>query len=75
MEHINYLYYNGVLQNLHKYLQKSHDNKETIHRAIQSVEDRMKEYESEPLTQKNRGRFLKTTFESYLSQATQAKAQ
>ncbi len=74
MEHINYLYYNGVLQNLHKHLQKSHDNKETIHRAIQSIEGRMKEYESASLTQKNRGRFLKTTFESYLSQATHSKA-
>ncbi len=75
MEHINYLYYNGVLQNLQRHLQKSHDNKEGFHRAIESVENRIKEYESEPVTQKQRGRFLKATFESYLSQATQSKAQ
>ncbi|GMT49686.1 MAG: hypothetical protein IEMM0008_1225 [bacterium] len=75
MEHINYLYYNGVLQNLHKHLQKSPEHKESFHRAIQSIENRLKEYESEPVTQKQRGRFLKATFESYLSQTTRSKAQ
>ena len=61
MEHINYLYYNGVLQNLHKHLNNTNVNKNVLNRAIKTIENRLKEYELKPEESK-RGRFLQNTF-------------
>lgn len=70
MEHINYLYYTGVLQNLKKNLSNSsHDNKEAFSRAIEKIESRLKEYETKP-QKASEGQFLKHTYQDYLSKAS-----
>ena len=68
MEHINYLYYHGVLQNLQKHLSQSSGSKDSLSRAIQSIENKLKNYETQP-KEVERGRFLSNTFDSYLSKA------
>ncbi len=70
VEYINYLYYSGVLQNLQKQLTKSsNENNDSFQRAIQSIEEKIKDYESKPEKQK-KGHFLKDTFNSYRSIAS-----
>ena len=46
MEYIDYVYYNGVLKNLTKQLDGSSGSKESINRAIENVQIRLKEYEN-----------------------------
>ncbi len=68
MEHISYLYYHGVLKNLHQRLKEEDNNKESLNRAIESVNRRIKEYETKPERYKLK-RFLQETYDTYQNYA------
>ncbi|MDH4130080.1 MAG: hypothetical protein OEV44_15085 [Spirochaetota bacterium] len=68
MDQMNYIYYNGVLQNLQKQLIKPNADKDALNRAIKSIENRIKEFESKP-TEYQRGKFLHNSFQNHLSRS------